>query len=338
MRPLLFLVALAAVGLSAQPRELRWAGDPEGGAPFVEADPADPSRVVGFDVEIAELIARGTRPRAAVRFVAYRLDRSVGRARRLRHRPERHRGHARPPRRDGGDHSVLRVPRSAHRSRTPTPRASARSPISPAAASARSAARSPTRSCSRAGARYGITAVSYDDDVHPYSGSAARPRRRGAARQRHRRAAPMRHADRRSPCSRRRSPSATTSASSRRRTRALRDRDQRHSARRDARRRARGDLPQVERLERRSAGALRKRARRRARCRRSPVPESMTPMRPSRRAEPVGRDAALPARAAARRRRSRSSCRACRWRSPSSLGVLIASGRVYGNAPACGSR
>ena len=38
--------------------ELRWAGDPEGGAPFVEADPLHPDRLVGFDVEIAELIAR----------------------------------------------------------------------------------------------------------------------------------------------------------------------------------------------------------------------------------------------------------------------------------------
>lgn len=36
---------------------LRWGGDAEGGAPFVEADPADPSVVRGFDVEIAELIA-----------------------------------------------------------------------------------------------------------------------------------------------------------------------------------------------------------------------------------------------------------------------------------------
>src|SRR5690242_2623329 len=38
--------------------EFRWAGDPEGGAPFVEADPAQPNRLIGFDVEIAELIAR----------------------------------------------------------------------------------------------------------------------------------------------------------------------------------------------------------------------------------------------------------------------------------------
>ena len=38
---------------------LRWGGDAEGGAPFVEADPADPSSVRGFDVEVAETIARG---------------------------------------------------------------------------------------------------------------------------------------------------------------------------------------------------------------------------------------------------------------------------------------
>lgn len=36
---------------------LRWGGDAEGGAPFVEADPRNPARVVGFDVEIAALIA-----------------------------------------------------------------------------------------------------------------------------------------------------------------------------------------------------------------------------------------------------------------------------------------
>jgi len=40
-----------------QTRVLRWAGDPEGGAPFVEADPAHPDRLTGFDVEIAELLA-----------------------------------------------------------------------------------------------------------------------------------------------------------------------------------------------------------------------------------------------------------------------------------------
>ena len=36
---------------------LRWGGDAEGGAPYVEADPNDPAKVRGFDVEIAELLA-----------------------------------------------------------------------------------------------------------------------------------------------------------------------------------------------------------------------------------------------------------------------------------------
>jgi polar amino acid transport system substrate-binding protein len=40
-------------------RELVWAGDAEGGAPYVEADPANPERMIGFEVEIADLLARG---------------------------------------------------------------------------------------------------------------------------------------------------------------------------------------------------------------------------------------------------------------------------------------
>ncbi len=53
-----FGLLLAATLSAAQPAPpLRWGGDAEGGAPFVEADPADPSSVAGFDVEIAEHIA-----------------------------------------------------------------------------------------------------------------------------------------------------------------------------------------------------------------------------------------------------------------------------------------
>src|SRR5436309_2761456 len=63
----LFLLAVSLAGVRAafQPGtaaggpDMRWAGDAEGGAPYVEADPANPSRVVGFDVEIAGLIAKG---------------------------------------------------------------------------------------------------------------------------------------------------------------------------------------------------------------------------------------------------------------------------------------
>jgi polar amino acid transport system substrate-binding protein len=40
------------------PPPLRWGGDAEGGAPFVEADPANPAKVRGFDVEIAQMIGR----------------------------------------------------------------------------------------------------------------------------------------------------------------------------------------------------------------------------------------------------------------------------------------
>jgi His/Glu/Gln/Arg/opine family amino acid ABC transporter permease subunit len=50
---------LCATSARAQAPELRWGGDAEGGAPFVEADPNNPARVVGFDVEVAALIARG---------------------------------------------------------------------------------------------------------------------------------------------------------------------------------------------------------------------------------------------------------------------------------------
>lgn len=47
----------SATRVAAPP--LRWGGDAEGGAPFVEADAADPSHVRGFDVEIATMIAQG---------------------------------------------------------------------------------------------------------------------------------------------------------------------------------------------------------------------------------------------------------------------------------------
>lgn len=49
---------VSGVLASAQTPILRWGGDAEGGAPFVEADPRDPSHLEGFDVEIAALIAR----------------------------------------------------------------------------------------------------------------------------------------------------------------------------------------------------------------------------------------------------------------------------------------
>jgi polar amino acid transport system substrate-binding protein len=59
------LVVAASVAGGAQQLELRYGGDAEGGAPFMEADPRNPSQVVGFEVDIAELLARALarRPR-----------------------------------------------------------------------------------------------------------------------------------------------------------------------------------------------------------------------------------------------------------------------------------
>jgi polar amino acid transport system substrate-binding protein len=76
------LAVLAAVSpLVAGPGgTLRWGGDAEGGAPFVEADPADPGEVRGFDVEIAGALARGLGRTPRFVQVAYQsIDQSVQR-------------------------------------------------------------------------------------------------------------------------------------------------------------------------------------------------------------------------------------------------------------------
>jgi len=66
--------------LSAQTPVFRWAGDPEGGAPFVEADPAHPDEVVGFDVEVAELMARGLGRKSEFVNIDFRqIDQSIAR-------------------------------------------------------------------------------------------------------------------------------------------------------------------------------------------------------------------------------------------------------------------
>ncbi len=75
------LVPLPINAWSAEgPRELVWAGDPEGGAPFVEADPTQPDKVVGFDVEIADLIGRGLGRKAVFINVTFTsIDQSIER-------------------------------------------------------------------------------------------------------------------------------------------------------------------------------------------------------------------------------------------------------------------
>jgi polar amino acid transport system substrate-binding protein len=77
-----FIFLLAGIALRADTSEspLRWGGDAEGGAPFVEADPRDPSKVRGFDVEVAEEIARGLGRRAQFVQVSFsEIDQSVER-------------------------------------------------------------------------------------------------------------------------------------------------------------------------------------------------------------------------------------------------------------------
>jgi polar amino acid transport system substrate-binding protein len=64
MRRPLVLAALVGGLLSARvlaqdAAVLRFGGDAEGGAPFMEADPRDPSSVVGFEVDVAALLADG---------------------------------------------------------------------------------------------------------------------------------------------------------------------------------------------------------------------------------------------------------------------------------------
>ena len=77
---LLLVLAGSATVLAQLPPQLRWAGDAEGGAPYVEADPADPSRVVGFDVDVAELIAKGLGREPRFVEVAYAsIDQSIAR-------------------------------------------------------------------------------------------------------------------------------------------------------------------------------------------------------------------------------------------------------------------
>ena len=65
--PFVLFLLVSSSAWSQSSGELRWGGDAEGGAPFVEADPTDPARIVGFEVDVAQLLAGGLGRRA--RFV-----------------------------------------------------------------------------------------------------------------------------------------------------------------------------------------------------------------------------------------------------------------------------
>jgi polar amino acid transport system substrate-binding protein len=87
MRRLVFIAAFAALVVYAPPLAwagdtdvLRWAGDPEGGAPYVEANPDNPDVLAGFDVEIAGLMARGLGRRPEFVLIQFTsIDQSVAR-------------------------------------------------------------------------------------------------------------------------------------------------------------------------------------------------------------------------------------------------------------------
>ena len=89
VRRLLCGVSLGAIVLGLGPAlvaaavpttEFRWAADAEGGAPFVEADPAQPDKLVGFDVEIADFIARGLGRQASFTNITFTsIDQSIER-------------------------------------------------------------------------------------------------------------------------------------------------------------------------------------------------------------------------------------------------------------------
>lgn len=156
------------VSVPVHAQTLRWGGDAEGGAPFVEADPRDPSKLVGFDVEIAELIARklGRTPQfLQVQFTS--LDQSA------------RRGDF-----DIGLSGIEDIPARRQSLAASLPYYEFREVLT-----IRDGDRERYRSLAdlkgkrvatlggtmaydlllEAEGKYGITAVSYDDDVHPYS-------------------------------------------------------------------------------------------------------------------------------------------------------------------------
>jgi polar amino acid transport system substrate-binding protein len=152
---------------SAVASTLRWGGDAEGGAPFVEADPANPANVRGFDVEIAGMIARGLgRTPQFVQVAWASIDQSVERGdfaiglSGVEDRPALRAAHAvtipyyefrevlavRSPDRD---HVRTLADLRGHRVGT-------------------LAATTAYQILVTDGAHDGVVAVSYDDDVHPY--------------------------------------------------------------------------------------------------------------------------------------------------------------------------
>lgn len=173
-----FAAALAIACARATPTatahpELRWGGDAEGGAPFVEADPADPAKVRGFDVEIATMIANGLgrTPRfvqvawASIEQSVERGDFDVGLSG-VEDRPELRARHA------------VSIPYyEFHEVLAVRPEDAAQYHTLRDLAGRRVATLGSTQAYAiLIGARdsLGIVPISYDDDVHPYADLVAR--------------------------------------------------------------------------------------------------------------------------------------------------------------------
>ena len=169
--PVLVLAALTACQRTPAPAAggsvLRWGGDAEGGAPFVEADPADPSRVRGFDVDIAGMIARGLgrQPQfvqvawASIEQSVERGDFDIGMSG-VEDRPELRERHAVSiPYYEFREVLAVR-PADSARFRTLADLGSRRVGTL--------AATGAWRLLLEAKAKHGVVPVSYDDDVHPY--------------------------------------------------------------------------------------------------------------------------------------------------------------------------
>jgi polar amino acid transport system substrate-binding protein len=153
---------------AAEAPVLRWGGDAEGGFPLVEADPGDPSRVQGMDVDVAAEIAHrlGRKPRF-VQVTFSSIDASVARGdfdiglSGVEDTPARRRQlAATAPYFEFRE--VLTV-RGADRPRYPTLGALAGRRVGTLGATIAYEILLEARD------RTGLIPVSYDDDVHPYA-------------------------------------------------------------------------------------------------------------------------------------------------------------------------
>ena len=163
-------LAVVRVPLLAQPpapQPFRWAGDPEGGAPYVEASPDNPDVLVGFDVEVAALLAKGLGRSPQFVLVGFAsIDQSVAR-------------------RDAeiGLSGIEDTPARRSAMAVTLPYYEFREVLAVRDADASRFRRLPDLSGHRVGTLggtiayeillhaekdHGLTAVSYDDDVHPY--------------------------------------------------------------------------------------------------------------------------------------------------------------------------